>query len=180
VKNAETPAEEMFRVSRGDDFGWPYCYYDGQLQRKVLAPEYGGDGETRARCAGAKSNVASFPAHWAPNALLFYTGTAFPAKYRSGAFIAFHGSWNRAPLPQAGFNVVFQPMQGDRAAGAYEIFADGFVSEEVRGAARAGQAPPTAKRHRPTGLAQGPDGALYISDDSMGRIWRVVHVGASR
>jgi glucose/arabinose dehydrogenase len=180
VESAETPAEEMFRVSRGDDFGWPYCYYDGALRKKVLAPEYGGDGKTVGRCAGKKGNVAAFPAHWAPNGLLFYTGTTFPAKYRSGAFIAFHGSWNRAPLPQAGFNVVFQPMQGDRAAGAYEVFADGFVSDEVRGAARAGQAPPTAKRHRPTGLAQGPDGALYMSDDSMGRIWRVVHVGASR
>jgi glucose/arabinose dehydrogenase len=178
VKSAETPAEELFRVERGDDFGWPYCYYDAQLGRKVLAPEYGGDGRATGRCDGKKGNIAAHPAHWAPNALLFYTGSMFPARYREGAFIAYHGSWNRQPgLPQSGFNVVFQPLRSGRAAGDFEVFADNFFAEEARLAARANQAPPGLKRHRPTGLAMGPDGSLYISDDSMGRIWRVFYVG---
>jgi glucose/arabinose dehydrogenase len=178
VKSAETPAEELFRVERGDDFGCPYCYYDDQIGRKVLAPEYGGDGRTAGRCEGKKGNVAAYPAHWAPNALMFYTGRQFPERYRNGAFIAFHGSWNRQPaLPQSGFNVVFQPMRDGRAAGQYEVFADGFFGEEARLAARPNQAPPGAKRHRPTGLAVGPDGSLYISDDGMGRIWRVYYIG---
>jgi glucose/arabinose dehydrogenase len=178
VKSAEVPAEELFRVERGDDFGWPYCYYDPQLRRKVLAPEYGGDGRTEGRCASRKGNVAAHPGHWAPNALLFYTGRMFPERYRGGAFIAYHGSWNRQPaLPQSGFNVVFQPLRDGRATGDYEVFADNFFGEEARLAARPNQAPPGPKRHRPTGLALGPDGSLYISDDGMGRIWRVFYVG---
>ena len=170
--NAETPAEELFQVSKGDDFGWPYCYFDPAQKKKVLAPEYGGDGKQVGRCADKKGNVAFFPGHWAPNALLFYTGSAFPAKYRNGAFIAFHGSWNRAPEPPAGYNVVFQPLANGRASGAYEIFADGFPSNlnpESPAGARG--------NHRPTGLAQGPDGALYVSDDAGGRIYRIVYTG---
>jgi glucose/arabinose dehydrogenase len=178
VKSAETPAEELFRVERGDDFGWPYCYYDSQLRRKVLAPEYGGDGRAIGRCDTKKGNVAAHPAHWAPNALLFYSGSQFPERYRNGAFIAYHGSWNRQPgLPQSGFNVVFQPMRNGRSTGDYEVFADDFFGEEARLAARPNQAPPGPKRHRPTGLALGRDGSLYISDDGMGRIWRVFYVG---
>ncbi len=69
AKSAETPAEELFHVTKGDDFGWPYCYYDRQIGKKVLAPEYGGDGKTAGRCANMKGNVASFPGHWAPNGL---------------------------------------------------------------------------------------------------------------
>ena len=171
-QNAEIPAEEMFHVTRGDDFGWPYCYFDPIQKKKVLAPEYGGDGKEIGRCATKKGNVAYFPGHWAPNGLLFYSGTAFPARYRDGAFIAFHGSWNRAPLPQAGFKVVFQPMRNGRAAGDFEVFADGFAPNlnVTRGT-------PSAGNRRPSGLAQGPDGALYITDDVGGRIWKVVRRG---
>jgi glucose/arabinose dehydrogenase len=117
----------------------------------VLAPEYGGDGKKVGDCARKKEPVATFPAHWAPNALMFYTGSMFPARYKSGAFIAFHGSWNRAPEDQAGFNVVFQPLNGEKAGGKYEVFADDFASTKTG-------ARPTGN-HRPTGLAQGPDGA---------------------
>lgn len=168
AKNAETPGEEMFRVVKGDDFGWPYCYYDRQLGKKVLAPEFGGDGKTVGRCANFKGNVTSFPGHWAPNSLAFYAGRSFPARYRNGAFIAFHGSWNRAPLPQGGFKVVFQPMTNGKATGEYETFADGF-RPATPGAAGA--------THRPTGLAVGPDGSLYITDDAAGTIWRVMYTG---
>ena len=100
--------------------------------------------------------------------LLFYTGAQFPAKYRNGAFIAFHGSWNRAPEPQAGFNVVFQPLEGGRSGGRYEVFADGF-SPNIG----AGRASAAGGAHRPTGLAQAPDGSLYVADDAGGRIYRI-------
>ena len=168
-KSAETPAEEMFHMSKGDDFGWPYCFYDRQLGKKVLAPEFGGDGKTVGRCANFKGNVASFPGHWAPNALVFYSGAAFPSRFRNGAFIAFHGSWNRAPLPQGGYNIVFQPMANGKATGNYEIFADGFRPDTPG---------PGRGLHRPTGLAVGPDGSLYVADDAGGRIWRIIYTGA--
>jgi glucose/arabinose dehydrogenase len=166
-KSAEAPAEEMFQVKRGDDFGWPYCYFDPELKQKVLAPEYGGDGKTVGRCAEKKGNVAFFPAHWAPDGLLFYTGSALPAKYRNGAFIVFHGSWNRAPMPQQGFKVVFQPMVDGRAQGDFEVFVEGFYEN--------GQ--PTALGGRPMGIAQGRNGELYLSDDSKGRIFRISYTG---
>ncbi|MBI4410460.1 MAG: PQQ-dependent sugar dehydrogenase [Gemmatimonadetes bacterium] len=168
---AEKPSEEFFQISRGDDFGWPYCYHDPERGQKVLAPEYGGDGETVGRCAQKKAPLVAFPAHWAPNALLFYTGNAFPAAYRGGAFIAFHGSWNRAPLPQGGYRVVFVPFRDGRPSAAWSVFADGFAGDSVQ---------PGLARHRPTGLAQGPDGSLYISDDAGGRIWRVLYKGRRR
>jgi glucose/arabinose dehydrogenase len=166
--NAENPAEELLQVNQNDDFGWPYCYYAVDEKHLVLAPEYGGDGKKQGDCAKKKEPVATFPAHWAPNGLMFYTGSTFPARYKNGAFIAFHGSWNRAPEEQAGFNVVFQPLNGDKAAGAYEVFADGFALNRVgRGGGN----------HRPTGLAQGPDGSLYVADDALGRVYKIVYSG---
>ena len=97
-----------------------------------------------------------------------YDKKQFPARYRNGVFIAFHGSFDRAPYTQGGYNVVFQPLQGGRASGTCEVFADGFADphEDPAGAA-----------HRPSGLAVGPDGALYVSDDISGRIYRIVYQG---
>lgn len=168
-QSAESPGEEMFHVQRGDNFGWPYCYFDTELRQKLLAPDFGGDHKSVGRCSAMKGNVTYFPGHWAPNGMLFYTGSMLPAKYRDGAFVAFHGSWNRAPLPQAGYNVVFQPMKDGKPSGKYEVFADGFHREATG-------AQPMVNR-RPVGLAQGPDGALYITDDSGGRIWKVYYTG---
>ena len=165
----ELPAEEVMQVLSGADFGWPECYFDGSQKKLVLAPEYGGDGgKTVGLCAQRTPPAAFFPAHWAPNDLLFVTNSKFPAAYRAGAFIAFHGSWNRAPAPQGGYNVVFQPMAGGKASGDFVIFADGFA-----GAVKE----PGRAAHRPSGLAAGPDGSLYISDDVAGRIWRVTYQG---
>ncbi len=171
-QGAELPAEELLHVTQGDDFGWPYCYYDQNQKKLVLAPEYGGDGGTKVgRCADRKGPVAAFPGHWAPDGLTFYDGSHFPSRYRGGVFIAFHGSWNRAPEPQAGYKVVFVPMRNGAAAGEYEVFADGFAGGDVS---------PRGADHRPVGLAVGPDGSLYIADDQGGRIWRVVYRGAAR
>ena len=162
------PAEELIRVERSDDFGWPYCYYDPITRRKVLAPEYGGDGSRVGRCSRAKSPLFGFPGHWAPDGLLFYTGEMFPEQYRRGVFVAFHGSWNRAPLPQGGYNVTFLPLDGDQPTGDYEVFMDGFMGR--------GDGPDSAMR-RPVGLAQGPDGSLYVTDDRQGTLWRIVYQG---
>jgi glucose/arabinose dehydrogenase len=167
-QSANKPSEELVRIERGDDFGWPFCYHDPEAGHRVLAPEYGGDGKTIGLCAGMKEPAFAFPAHWAPMAILFYEGNQFPDRYREGAFISFHGSWNRAPLPQEGYNVVFLPFESGSPGSEYEVFADGFAGPEVS---------PRDALHRPTGLAVGPDGSLYIADDKGGRIWRVYYVG---
>ncbi len=170
-QSAELPAEEFLLVEEGADFGWPYCYWDLFQDNRILSPEYGGDGRQVGRCADFGEPIFAFPGHWAPNDLVFYAGSQFPARYRGGAFIAWHGSWNRAPLPQDGFQISFVEMDSNGLpAGDYEQFADGFGGERpIEGFGNVD--------HRPTGLAVGPDGSLYISDDVGGRIWRIVYAG---
>ena len=171
---AESPGEELFQVNQGDDFGWPYCYFDSRTKARVLGPEYGGDRTTVGRCSTTRANVAAFPGHWAPNGLAFYTSsaaTAFPAHYRNGAFIAFHGSWNRAPQVQAGYLIAFVAASGSSLAPTYEVFSDGFAGAALTSTSDSQAA------HRPTGLAVDSSGALYITDDKAGRIWRVVYRG---
>ncbi len=171
-QNANLPAEELVILRQGSDFGWPECYYDGFQKKLVLAPEYGGDGGRAVGvCAQKEVPIAAFPAHWAPNDMLIYEGSQFPSAYKDGAFIAFHGSWNRAPEPQGGYNVVFQPMADGKASGPFVVFADGFAGAVKQ---------PGQAAHRPTGLAVGPDGSLYIADDQGGRIWRVTFQGGNK
>lgn len=168
-QGANEPGEELVELKRGADYGWPECYFDNDQQKLVLAPEYGGDGgKTLGVCTQKQGPIASFPAHWAPNDLLYYQGQQFPAAYDGGLFIAFHGSWNRAPFPQDGYNVVFQPLANGKPSGPYVVFADGFA-----GAVKE----PGKALYRPSGLAQGSDGTFYISDDQHGRIWRVTYQG---
>jgi glucose/arabinose dehydrogenase len=167
-QSAKLPAEEFLLVEDGSDFGWPYCYFDPFQNKKVLAPEYGGDGSKVDRCEATDDPILAFPAHTAPNDVLFYTGEMFPERYKNGAFIAFHGSWNRAPQPQEGYFVVFVPFKGPIPEGEWEVFASGFAGVDVVKS-------PRDAHHRPCGLAQGPDGALYISDDVHGRIYRIFY-----
>jgi glucose/arabinose dehydrogenase/mono/diheme cytochrome c family protein len=170
-EEATQPAEELLLLKKGGDYGWPECYYDAIQQKLVLAPEYGGDGGKKVGvCATKIPPIAAFPAHWAPNGMVYYDKKQFPAHYRGGVFIAFHGSWDRAPYPQGGYNVVFQPLAGNHAAGGCEIFADGFAGSVKT---------PDKAEHRPSGLAVGPDGSLYVSDDVRGTIYRIVYQGGS-
>jgi len=165
--NAVLPSDEFMKISEGDDYGWPYTYYDHFKSQRFMAPEYGGDGNILPSDQ-YKDPIYGLPAHWAPNDLLFYTGNMFPERYRNGAFIAFHGSTNRTPYPQAGYIVGFMPFKNGIPSGKLEIFADGFAKldliKDVKNA-----------KYRPMGLAQGPDGSLYISDSKKGKIWRVLY-----
>lgn len=169
-QSAELPAECMYELHKGSNCGWPYIYYDQIQHKKMLAPEYGGDGKKVVDADSIQDPVVAFPGHMGPNGLLFYTGNMFPEKYKNGAFIAFHGSWNRAPEPQKGYFVVFVPFKDGKPSGDWEIFADGFSGKKT--ITSPGQA-----EHRPCGLAQGPDGSLYISDDAKGTIYRITYSG---
>ena len=166
-QSAELPAETLYELHQGSNAGWPYIYYDQIQHKKILAPEYGGDGKQTAG-EDALDPVVAFPGHMAPNGLLFYTGNQFPAKYKNGAFIAFHGSWNRDPEPQKGYFVAFIPFKDGKPSGEWEIFADNFAGGEQF-------VSPGKAKHRPCGLAQGPDGSLYVSDDSGGTIYRIIY-----
>lgn len=165
-ENATLPAEEMVRLaSSRADYGWPYCYYDYLKQSRVMSPEYGGNKVDIGRCDRLIQPLMTYPAHWSPMSMLFYAGKMFPANYRGGAFIAFHGSSNRAPLAEEGYQVIYQTFK-DGYAADYTVFATGFAG--------AGMTAQSAE-HRPVGLAQGPDGALYLSDDKGGRIWKITY-----
>lgn len=173
-QSAVLPSEEFFRIAEGFDGGWPYFYYDHIRQRKVVNPEYGGNGRaTRvgARDAGRLDKpLLGFPGHWAPNDLLFYQGHQFPERYRQGAFIAFHGSTIRMPYSQAGYFVAFVPFRDGRPSGPWEVFADNFAGvDPIVNTSDAAA--------RPMGLAEGPDGSLYVSDSVKGTIWRVMFTG---
>nr|WP_281500651.1 PQQ-dependent sugar dehydrogenase [Kordiimonas marina] len=170
-ESADLPGEEFHKVAEGANLGWPYSYYDQHVGKRMKMPEYGGDGKTPADRPG-QMPLIGFPGHWAPNDLLFRRTGTWPAHYQTGAFIAFHGSWNRAPEPQQGYRVVYVPMdKKGNITGQWETFANGF----------AGKGPIMSPRDaysRPTGLAEGPDGALYISSlVHGGRIYRVTYVG---
>ena len=166
---AEMPAETFYRIPKGADGGWPYVYWDHLQKKKILSPEYGGDGKKQG-APGAIEPLMGFPGHLAPNALLFYRGDRFPKKYREGAFVAFHGSWNRSPEVQEGFYVVFIPMKDGKPVGDWEVFADGFTGKGK-------VANPRDAMHRPCGLAMGPDGSIYVSDDAKGMVWKIDYKG---
>jgi len=168
TENAMRPAEPMYVGTKGANFGWPYCYYDYGQKKLLLNPEYGGDGKIVGRCSAFTLPAASYPAHWAPVDVIFYSGNQFPQHYKNGAFIAFHGSWNRAPLPQEPSNVTFQPFLAGKPTANYEVFASGF----------AGKTPlmnPAEADARADGVAQAPDGSLYITESQKGKVWHVFY-----
>ncbi len=169
--NAENPSEVFHLLKEGSNFGWPFTYYDPRAKQRKMNPEYGGDGKILAEAGKYDEPLIAFPAHWAPMQLAFNTGSQFPAKYRNGGFLAFHGSWNRAPRPQKGYNVVFIPFDAQgMPTGGYEIFADNFTGKAELANTR-------DAKYRPNGVAVGPDGSLYISDSQVGRVWRIIYTG---
>jgi glucose/arabinose dehydrogenase len=169
-QSAMLPSEEFLKIKEGANAGWPYYYYDQMQRKKLLNPEYGGDGKIEADGTKYEQPLIGFPGHFAPNDILFYTGDQFPAHYKNGAFIAFHGSTIRAPYSQAGYFVAFVPFKDGKPAGEWEVFADGFAGSDTI-------VNTTDALHRPMGLAQGPDGSLYISDSQRGTIWRIMYKG---
>ena len=171
LDNAERVSEVMHMLNEGSNLGWPTSYWDPFKKAHMLSPEFGGDNFRRIDPDPFDKPVVAFPAHWAPIQMTLYNGTQFPEKYRGGAFVAFHGSWNRAPRPQAGYQVAFVPFDAKgMPVGTYETFANDFAGKDQF--VNTGDA-----RFRPAGVAVGPDGSMYITDTEKGRIWRVIYTG---
>ncbi len=167
---AVLPSEEFLKLKEGSDAGWPYYYYDEIKGKLLLNPEYGGDGKKEGKGAEYTQPIIGFPGHFAPNDLLFYNGNQFPAHYKNGAFIAFHGSTSSSPYPQSGYFVCFVPFKDGAPSGPWEVFADGFAGVDT-------VVNTSDAKYRPMGLSVGPDGSLYISDSEKGKIWRVMYKG---
>ncbi|MBW2279753.1 MAG: PQQ-dependent sugar dehydrogenase [Deltaproteobacteria bacterium] len=149
------PPCEFNRVVEGADYGWPYA--NGMKQPD---PDFGAGRD--AEIAASVAPEHGFVAHTAPLGMTFYRGEGFPARYRGAAFVAQHGSWNRST--KSGYRVVL--LEWDDAGTILESdFAVGFEKDEqVIG--------------RPVDVAEGPDGALYVSDDYTGAVYRIEYAGA--
>ncbi len=158
------PAETLYELDKGADAGWPFVYYDPLQHKKIVSPEYGGDGK-KSVDNKYLDPVADFPAHLAPNDLLFYTGNMFPEKYKNGAFIVFH---SQSQSLKKGYLVAFVPFKDGKASGPWEVFADNFTGVDLSN-------PNGSYQHRPIGIAQGPDGALYVADDLKGTIFKITY-----
>jgi len=141
-------------VKRDAFYGWPYAYFGKHEdpRRKGEKPDL-----------VAKTIVPDVPlgAHTASLGLTFYTGSQFPEKYKNGAFIGQHGSWNRSSL--AGYQVAFVPFKNGKADGSYEPFLTGFIADKEKGDVYG----------RPVGVLQIADGSLLVADDVSGIVWRV-------
>ena len=152
------PPCELNRIERGRFYGWPFVNGMG-----VPDPDFGGKGG--AKTAEATSPAHGFGAHTAPLGIRFYRGVAFPERYRGQAFVALHGSWNRTA--KSGYKVVLLEWSADGSEIVESDFLTGFeLDENVIG--------------RPVDVQDGPDGALYVSDDFAGAVYRVVYTGAGR
>ena len=146
----DRPPERINIVKDGRFYGWPQCYLPGTPN-----PEY-----SSANCSTVEPPAITFQAHSAPLGMTFYTGTAFPRDYRSDAFVAFHGSWNRS-VP-TGAKVVRV-----RVANGKPVSVEDFITGWQR--------PDGSRWGRPVAVVVAADGALLVSDDMGGKIWRVTY-----
>ncbi len=151
----DVPPETIYLIEDGLDYGWPRCH-----SGTISDPEYGGE----SGCDGVEQPQVSMQAHTAPLGMTFYDGDAFPEAYQDDLFVALHGSWNRST--PVGYSVMRIPMDGNRPDGPAEPFATGWLDLETETASA-----------RPVDVVTGPDGALYVSDDGAGFIYRISYDG---
>ena len=148
----DTPADELNRMSKtGLNFGFPYCHANG-----IADPDVKKD----KACEGVTLPVTTMGAHVAAMGLHFYTGNMFPAEYKNAMFVARKGSWNRTK--KSGYDVVMVKANADGTNAQVTPFVTGFLDEKT-----------DAFYGRPVYLMQMPDGALLLSDEQMGAIYRI-------
>jgi glucose/arabinose dehydrogenase len=151
------PPEELNLLEEGHHYGWPSCYGKGVVD-KLAAQDHA---IVPVDCAQTTPMVRGYHAHSAPIEFIFYSSTNFPASYRNDGFVAFHGSWNRTRA--GGYKVVRVHFEHGQPMGFHD-FVSGWLIEKG-----------TAQFGRPAGLVVAQDGALLISDDNNGIIYRVVY-----
>jgi glucose/arabinose dehydrogenase len=155
----EVPPGELNRMTKvGQHFGYPYWGGKFKVAGSAAAPEL----KSMKEPANAVFPQVEFPAHQAQLGMVFYKGTQFPEKYRSGMFVAAHGSWNSSK--PTGALVNFVPVKADGSAGQAEVFADGWLDESTG-----------TYRGRPVDVAVMKDGSLLVSDDYAGAIYRITY-----
>jgi glucose/arabinose dehydrogenase len=160
----DIPPGELNRSTKtGQHFGFPY--WNGKY--KVAGSPAATDLKDMKEPTGAIFPQVEFPAHQAQLGMAFYTGNKFPAKYRGGAFVAAHGSWNRTK--PSGAEVQFVPLNSDGTAGKMEVFASGFLDPETG-----------LYRGRPVDVAVMKDGSILVSDDFAGALYRISYVGEDK
>jgi glucose/arabinose dehydrogenase len=164
-----TPREELNRIVDGGNYGWPFCFENRRVDPLISeAPK----GLTRREyCAATQPPVLTYTAHSAPIAFTFYDGAQFPADYQGDAFLALRGSWNRTP--PSGYKVVRVHFEGGSPV-SMENFLTGFELDPARR-----NHPVSYAFARVAGVAVAGDGALLVSDDANGIIYRVSYQGGS-
>jgi glucose/arabinose dehydrogenase len=158
--------EELNRIEEGEDYGWPYAYADGQVYQAIEPPP---DGSKEERAAKSRKPALLLVAHSAPMQMAFYAGEQFPERFRGGAFVTLHGSWNRKP--PSGYEVVFVRFDAAGEPTGLEPFLTGFLAQDGEEFTAFG---------RPCGLAVMPDGSLLVGDDANGVVYRVSASAARR
>lgn len=146
-------------IKDGGFYGWPYSYIGSNYD-----PEHKGKHPELVQRAIVPDVL--LPAHAAAVGLTFYTGTQFPQRYRNGAFVGLHGSWNRSKL--AGYRVAFVPFQNGKPSGPVEDFLTGWILTDGN---------PATAWGRPVSPFVAKDGSLLVSDDGSNKIWRVRYTG---
>ncbi|GAA4325468.1 sorbosone dehydrogenase family protein [Pigmentiphaga soli] len=150
---ADLVPDYLTSVQEGGFYGWPYSYFGQHIDRRVMP-------QRPDLVAKAIRPDYALGSHVAPLGLLFYRGRNLPEKYRGGAFVSQHGSWDRSPL--SGYDVVYVAFRDGKPVGVPEPVVTGFVSEDEK-----------ALKGAPVGLAEDADGALLIADDVGNAVWRV-------
>lgn len=176
--------EELNHLVKGNLYGWPYIYDDGKRNPQAEPPA---DVDMEEWAARSVDPIGLYTPHAAPMQMAFYTGAAFPEEYHGDAFVAMRGSWNRKP--PSGYEIARIRFSGGKPEG-FDAFATGFLMREGRGDGHKGfswgynwgreggyKRNPWGHKGRLAGLAQTPDGAVLVSDDTNGLIYRIAYTG---